>query len=618
MRRIEPLGSAHAFLDPATLPPSPATPLSDEQLHSLDRFVEPLSPDQLIWVGGYLAGLAAAHRASTPRSVAPDAERDESVLTVAYGSQSGNGARIAEQVRAHAAAKGFKVRVKSMDEYRLADLKSEKRLLVIVSTQGEGEPPDNGKAFHEFLHGRKVSKLDALRYSVLALGDSSYQHFCKTGRDFDARLQALGAQRIHPRADCDVDYDDTATQWIDGALNALANDPARTEVQLDRPVAAARGNVTPLYSRRNPFPATALANIELTGHGSGKEVRHLELSLDGSALNYEPGDSVGVLPTNDAATVTELLEALALDPGAGVDLGSESTTLEFALAHRCEITTLTRPVVERYAEASDSQALRALLAPERGDELWAYLRGRHLIDLVHQFPVRGLAAQELIGMLRKLPPRLYSIASSQKANPGELHATIAAVRYESHGRRRRGVASTFIAERVTEGDAVPIYIESNRNFKLPADPATSIIMVGPGTGVAPFRAFVQEREAIEARGRSWLFFGDQRFTTDFLYQREWQQSLKDGALTRMDVAFSRDRAHKVYVQHRMKEQARELYAWLQDGAYFYVCGDAEHMARDVHQALTDIVAEQGHLSMERAAEHVQELQRTRRYQRDVY
>jgi sulfite reductase (NADPH) flavoprotein alpha-component len=553
-----------------------------------------------------------------PAPVGDSAERDESVLTVAYGSQSGNGARIAAEVRTQAEARGLKVRVKSMDEYRASDLRAEKKLLIVVSTQGEGEPPDNGKEFHEFLHGRKAGRLNGLRYSVLALGDSSYQHFCKTGRDFDERLQSLGAERIHPRADCDVDYDDTAAQWINGALDALASDTARSEPQPERRVALAHAKVTPLYSKRNPFPATAVANINLSGHGSGKEVRHLELALEGSALNYEPGDSVAILPANDPVRVAELIDALGLDASTSVEAGNEATTLQFALAHQYEITTLTRPLVERYADLSDSQVLRAMLADESSDVLWSYLRGRHLIDLVAEFPLRGLDARDLVGMLRKLPPRLYSIASSLKANPGEIHATVAAVRYESHGRKRQGVASTFIAERIAEGDQVPIYIEANRNFKLPADSATPVIMVGPGTGVAPFRAFVQEREAIGASGRNWLFFGDQHFTTDFLYQREWQQHLKDGVLTRMDVAFSRDRSHKVYVQHRMKAQAQELYAWLEDGAHIYVCGDAERMARDVHQALIEIVAEQGRLSTERAAQYVQELQRSRRYQRDVY
>jgi sulfite reductase (NADPH) flavoprotein alpha-component len=617
MRRPDSAAFAQALPDPPALLSQPASLLSDEQLAALDRLIEPLAPDQLIWIGGYLAGLASAHRTGTPRLAPAHAERDEASITVVYGSQSGNSARVAADVKAHAEAKGLAVRVKSMDEYRPSDLRAEKKLLIVVSTQGEGEPPDTGKELHEFLHGRKAGKLEGLRYSVLALGDSSYEHFCKTGRDFDARREALGGERAHPRIDCDVDYDDAAAQWIEGALAALATAPAPAPLHAPaaRPV---RGNVTPLHSKKNPFLATALANIGLSGHGSAKEVRHLELSVEGSALSYEPGDSVGVLPANGSDVVGDLLDALELDPAQSVDLGGESVTLGFALAHKYEITTLTRPLVEKYAALADAQALRDLLTAENSSDLWQYLRGRQLIDLVTEHPLRGIGAAQLLSLLRKLPPRLYSIASSQKANPGELHVTVAAVRYESHGRSRHGVASTFLADRIAEGDAVPIYVETNRNFKLPADPATPIIMVGPGTGVAPFRAFVQEREAIGASGRSWLFFGDRHFTTDFLYQREWQQALKDGALTRMDVAFSRDREHKFYVQHRMQAQARDLYAWLQDGAHFYVCGDAERMARDVHQALIDIVAEQGEMPVERASEYVQDLQRSRRYQRDVY
>jgi sulfite reductase (NADPH) flavoprotein alpha-component len=590
--------------------------LSDEQLRALDEVIAPLAPDQVAWVAGYLTGLATARRAPVLR--AAPAETLEPELTILYGSQSGNGARIADRAKAQALARGFKVRVKAMDEYRASDLKTEKNVLVIVSTHGEGEPPDSAKELYEFLHGRKAARLDETRYSVLALGDASYEHFCKTGRDFDARLQALGAQPLYSRVECDVDYDDAAEAWIEAVLAALANDRPRSAISAPRGVVTAPAKVSPLYSRKNPFPATVVANIDLSGHGSGKEVRHLELSLEGSALGYEPGDALGILPTNDPAVAASLIEALDLDPFARVVVGNDETTLHDALARRLEITTLTRPLVEKYAVLADAQPLRALLAPDRADDLWGYARERQVVDLVREFPVRGLSSAQFVEILRKLPPRLYSIASSHKTTPDEVHATVAAVRYESQGRPRKGVASTFVAERVADGDTVPIYIEVNKNFKLPADPATPIIMVGPGTGVAPFRAFVQERQAIGARGKNWLFFGDRHFTTDFLYQREWQQFLKDGVLTRMDVAFSRDQAGKVYVQHRMKERARDLYAWLQEGAHFYVCGDAERMARDVHQALAEIVAEQGGLAPERAAEYLQDLQRNKRYQRDVY
>jgi sulfite reductase (NADPH) flavoprotein alpha-component len=342
------------------------------------------------------------------------------------------------------------------------------------------------------------------------------------------------------------------------------------------------------------------------------------LSLEGSGLNYEPGDSLGVIPTNDRASVDALLRALALEPDTMVDAGGEEATLEQALSRTYEITTLSRPVLEKYAELCDADALRTLLRDDRADELWSYMRGRQVLDIVEQFPVKGVSAAEFTGILRKLPPRLYSIASSHKANPDEVHLTVAAVRYESHGRKRKGVASCFLAERLAEGDSLPVYVEVNRNFKLPVHSGVPIIMVGPGTGVAPFRAFVQERQATGARGGNWLFFGDRHFTTDFLYQREWQQYLKDGILTRMDVAFSRDQPHRIHVQQRMREKARDLYAWLQDGAHFYVCGDGERMAHDVHEALVEIVADQGRLSRERAQEYVHQMQREKRYQRDVY
>jgi sulfite reductase (NADPH) flavoprotein alpha-component len=594
-----------------------ASLLSEEQLRALDAAVEPLSADQLAWAAGYLAGLTAASR--RPPSIRPvTGSAGEPELTILYGSQSGNGERVADLARNRALARGFKVRVKPMDTYRPADLKTEKNLLVVVSTHGEGEPPDSARELHEFLHGKRAARLEGIRYAVLALGDTSYEHFCKTGRDFDERLQALGAQSIHPRADCDVDYDEASDAWIDAVLATLATERQRASVPAARGAIAAPAKVSPLHSRKNPFHAPVLANLDLCGRGSDKEVRHVELSIEGSALNFEPGDALGVVPRNDPETVAELVNALDMDPAASVVVANEASTLQAALEQRFEITTLTRPLVEKYAELADAQPLRTLLASERSEDLWAYLRERHLIDLVQAFPVRGLGATDLLGILRKLPTRLYSIASSHKASPDEIHVTVAAVRYETLGRRRKGVASTLLAERVAEGDSLPIYIEANRNFKLPADPATPIIMIGPGTGVAPFRAFVQEREAIGARGRSWLFFGDRRFATDFLYQREWQQYLKDGVLTRMDVAFSREGAQKVYVQHRMKERAGDLFAWLQEGAHVYVCGDAEQMARDVHQVLSEIVVAQGGVSPERAAEYLQELQRTRRYQRDVY
>ncbi len=601
-----------------------STPLTEEQADQLNRLVQSLSPQQVTWVSGFLAGINWANQGmpqAQPVSAASAAEQPH--LTILYGSQTGNSEAIAKQAQAKAIERGFKATAKDMGDYKKTSLKNEQNLLVVVSTHGEGDPPDNAQELHEFLHSKKAPKLESLCFSVLALGDTSYEHFCKTGQDFDRRLEALGAQRLHARVDCDVDYEEAAEAWIKDALAAFAERlkgsiPAPASVVAAPQSAAAPAKVASLYTKKNPFPATVLENFSLNGRGSAKETRHVELSLEGSGLVFEPGDSLGVLPNNCPQLVAELIQTLDLKPDETVITHGGEMTLQNALTHAYEITTLTRPFIAKYADRCQSKALSALLAEENKSNLSEFIYGRDIVDLAQQFPIKDIGAGEFVSMLRKLPLRLYSLASSQKANPDEAHLTIAAVRYESYGRPRKGVASIHFAERLTEGDTIPVYVDSNKNFKLPADPNAPIIMVGPGTGVAPFRAFVEEREALGAAGKNWLFFGDQHFTTDFLYQIEWQRWLKEGVLTRMDVAFSRDTEKKVYVQHRMLEKSRDIYAWLQDGAYFYVCGDAERMAHDVHAALIKIVAKEGGLSAQKAAEYVKGLQKDKRYQRDVY
>jgi sulfite reductase (NADPH) flavoprotein alpha-component len=372
------------------------------------------------------------------------------------------------------------------------------------------------------------------------------------------------------------------------------------------------------FDSSHPRPALILDNFVLSGRGSDKETRHLELSLEGSGLEYEPGDSLGIVVENDPLVVNELIEALRLKPEEPVPDGTGDVPLATALARHYEITTVTPRFVERYAELADAALLRNLVRPERRSDLLAYLYGRHIIDLVEEFPAPGFDGKTFVAMLRKLQPRLYSLASSPAAYPGEAHLTIAIVRYESHGRIHKGVASAYLGERRSLDDTVLVYRERNDNFRLPSNGAAPIIMVGAGTGVAPFRAFLQEREAAGSTGRSWLFFGDRRFRTDFLYQIEWQRLVKDGKLTRMDVAFSRDQEHKIYVQHRLLERGKDVYAWLQDGATLYVCGDANRMAPDVHEALLAIVAREGRMSREQAEEYVRRLQQEKRYQRDVY
>jgi len=503
-----------------------------------------------------------------------------------------------------------------MGDVKKAQLKAAERLLVIVSTHGEGDPPDNALELHQLVGSTKAPPLKDTRFSVLALGDTSYDHFCQTGRDFDQRLETLGATRVHPRADCDLDYEEAAEAWMDGTLDALAAelDAAPSNVlRFDRPGTASPESP---WSKKNPFPATMVENLVLNGRGSEKETRHIELSLEDSGLQWEPGDSLAVLPQNDPRDVEDLIVALGLEGEDPVTAARGDVSLREALTRDYEITTLTRPFLERWAGHADSDDLRRLLAQDRRDELRAWMRGRQVIDVVQGWPV-ALGAQEFIGQLRKLPPRLYSIASSHAANPDEVHLTVASVRYRAHGRERAGVASTWLADRVGDETAVPVYIDPNRNFRLPADDVP-IIMIGPGTGVAPFRAFVEERETRGAPGSNWLIFGEQRFDSDFLYQREWLRWRETGVLDRIDVAFSRDQASKVYVQHRVRERGRDIYRWLDDGAHVYVCGDAERMAPDVHQALIDVIAREGSVSADDASAWLGQLQKEKRYQRDVY
>ncbi|WP_136065163.1 assimilatory sulfite reductase (NADPH) flavoprotein subunit [Modicisalibacter radicis] len=589
------------------------SPLTDEQAAEVNRLVARLSGDQRTWLSGYLAGLqAVSGEAGAPR----EAAAEQHTLTILYGSETGNAESVAQQAGEQALARGLPARVVDMADYKPRELRDERLLLLVTATHGEGDPPDPALDFYEFLHGRKAPKLGEARFAVLALGDSSYEHFCQTGRDLDARFAALGAQRLIERVDCDVDFDEAAEQWIHSALDAVG------EHVVEAPTAATSVVAEPAgisYDRRNPFQAEVLENQILNGRGSEKATHHIELSLDDSGIDYQPGDILCLMPRNREEVAAELLEALSLDPQQTVASHAGERPLAEALRDDYEITTLTPAFVEAYAELAEAEALHALLAEGKRGDLMAYLHGRHIIDVINEHPLsEGLDAETLLGMMRRLQPREYSIASSHLANPGEVHVTVAAVRYESHGRQRHGVASTFLAEQAEPGETVPVYLRRNKHFRLPEDPDTPIVMIGPGTGVAPFRAFLEEREVSGAGGANWLFFGNPHFRTDFLYQTEWQRWLKEGLLRRMDVAFSRDGPEKVYVQHRLRERGAELYRWLEEGAHLYVCGDAERMAPDVHAALIEVVAEHGGRSPEQAGEYLKQLQRDKRYQRDVY
>jgi sulfite reductase (NADPH) flavoprotein alpha-component len=613
----------------------PGSPFTDQQKPLVESLLASLDGGQAMWLSGFLAA-RSADPAATAASSQPSATAVPSAkepLTVLYGTESGNSETCAAEAVKLANAAGFKATMVDMGDYQPSRLAKETNMLVIVSTWGEGDPPERAVDFHHWVMSDKAPKLDQLRYSVCALGDRSYADFCLCGIQFDERFTALGAQRLAERVECDVDFEEPFQKWLKLAVDALADaagvgtstSAAAVAVSVEAPAAPAAAPATAAtavepYGKKRPFPAPIITKINLNGTGSAKETFHVEFSLEGSGMTYLPGDVVGIYPHNCPEVVDDLLQVTGFSGDETVeqkDAGASS--LREILTMRHDITSINPALMKKYAAFAANRQLDELLAPEQKAHLTEWIWGREVRDLIREFPPASqMELHAFVGMLRKMPPRLYSIASSMNAHPGEVHLTVGAVRYVAHGHTRKGVCSTFLADRVEEGDTVDLYTHANKHFFLPEDPDTPVIMVGPGTGIAPFRAFMEERDFAGAKGRNWLFFGDQHFNTDFLYQTEWQDYLKRGVLTRMDVAFSRDTDRKVYVQHRMKEKAADLYAWLQDGAWFYVCGDANRMAKDVHAALIEIYAEQGGLDHEAAEAKVKELQKEKRYQRDVY
>jgi sulfite reductase (NADPH) flavoprotein alpha-component len=555
--------------------------------------------------------------ASSAASVAsaPAAPAAATKLVVLYGTESGNAESLADRAGKEAKKRGFQPVVKNMSEISAGDLAKVSDLLVVVSTWGDGEPPESATTFYKELMGAELD-LKNTRFTVCALGDTSYDKFCQTGKDVDARLETLGAKRVSPRQDCDVDYEENYSAWLDAALKAFAPQTTAPAAVVGVPAAAAS---TVEYGKKNPFPSEVVEHVILNGEGSAKETLHVGLSLDGSGLVYEPGDALAVLPVNAPDVVEAVLKAAKLTGTESVEVkGEGSKLLADALREDFDITAVSRAVLTKLQAATGSPELAALLAEDAKEQLKAWNYGREIVDAIETFAPNGLSAAQLTGVLRKLPPRLYSIASSPLAHPGEVHLTVAAVRYDSHGRQRKGVCSTYLADLVKEGSKTRVFVQPNKHFRLPASGETPVIMVGPGTGVAPFRAFVEHRSALGHPGKNWLFFGDQRYTYDFLYQLEWQDHLKSGVLSKLDVAFSRDQPEKIYVQQKMLEHAKELYAWLEEGAHFYVCGDASRMAHDVHETLLSIIEKQGNKSREAAEAYVEDLKKSHRYQRDVY
>lgn len=587
----------------SSVPQHAATiPLDAERRVQLDAATAGLDPQQLLWSSGYLAGLAAA--AGAPAASAVPAAETWHLL---YATETGNSRRVAEGLAERARDAGIAVELSDLRDLRPKSLTRMAYALFVVATHGIGEAPEGSESFFEFWFGERAPRLPDLSYSVLALGDSSYADFCAVGQALDARLQALGATPLAPRVDCDVDYEEPAAAWTRSVLEraaALAPDasPARPATRLHA-VPAAR------VSRERPYAARVLADQRITGADSSKSVHHIELDIEGAGLAYLPGDAVGVQPVNPLPLVDALIDAAGLDGDAVVDVGGTELPLAEALTARREVTVLSRPLLE--CVAAGHPALRELLDDRQA--LQGYLRSRQLIDVVSDYPF-DWTAQRFVDALRGLTPRLYSVASSPDVNPGEVHLTVDVVRYRAFGRDHWGAASNFL---VSGRDSVPIYVETNEHFRLPDDGDRPIIMIGAGTGVAPYRAFVEHRREHGQRGDNWLIFGDRNFASDFLYQLEWLRYRRDGTLKRLDVAFSRDQADKVYVQHRLLERATEVRRWLDRGANVYVCGDAERMAVDVHDALRTVLMGGGQTATQ-AEEQLAELKNDGRYLRDVY
>ncbi|EPR3550050.1 NADPH-dependent assimilatory sulfite reductase flavoprotein subunit [Raoultella ornithinolytica] len=594
-------------------PPSNLLPLNPEQLARLQAATTDFTPTQLAWVSGYFWGVLNQHSGAATAVPAQAAEMPG--ITLISASQTGNARRVAEALRDDLIAAQLNVKLVNAGDYKFKQIASEKLLVIVTSTQGEGESPEEAVALHKFLFSKKAPKLEGTAFAVFGLGDTSYEFFCQSGKDFDSRLAELGAERLLDRVDADVEYQPAAAEWRARVVEVLkSRAPVAAPAQ-----GATSGAVNDIhsspYTKEAPLTATLVVNQKITGRDSEKDVRHIEIDLADSGLRYQPGDALGVWYQNDPALVKELVELLWLKGDEPVTVDGKTLPLAEALEWHFELTVNTANIVENYATLTRSETLLPLVGDKA--QLQHYAATTPIVDMVRFSPAQ-LDADALIGLLRPLTPRLYSIASSQAEVESEVHITVGAVRYDIEGRARAGGASSFLADRVEEDGEVRVFIEHNDNFRLPANPQTPVIMIGPGTGIAPFRAFMQQRAADGAEGKNWLFFGNPHFTEDFLYQVEWQRYVKEGVLSRIDLAWSRDQQQKVYVQDKLREQGAELWRWINDGAHIYVCGDANRMAKDVEQTLLEVIAEFGAMDAEAADEFLSELRVERRYQRDVY
>ena len=583
----------------ATIPKT--APFAEDEIDLLNRVVGPANALQRAWLAGFLAGVESVSGQVQPEPAAP--ARPAEPINIVYASESGNCEKLANDLAKAARKNGLKPTLIDMADLELADLTKAKRLVFIAATWGEGDPPARAVRAYGELMGEGAPRLDGVEFGVLALGDTAYVEFCAIGKKIDERLAALGGKRVVDRVDCDLDFAAPASKWLGDALKVLTPPDANRGQGNGRVIAVDFGK--PAASPNTDIvEAEVSEHVNLNSSRSNKETVHLALTFEGAMPAYEPGDSLDLYAENDPAYVDELLKLAGL---------SDDEKLRAELIKSRDVTTLSLKAVETYAAQTGHQYVKALIAEGQAKE---WIAGRQLIDLIAMFPI-ALTADHLRAVTRPLAPRAYSIASSRREVGDEAHLLISAVRYETNGRARKGVASNYAAERLKRGSRVRVKLKPNKHFALPAQDK-DIIMVGPGTGVAPFRAFVQERRAVAAEGRNWLFFGDRQYTHDFLYQLDWQDALKDGALTRMDVAFSRDTPEKIYVQDKMWERRQDLIEWLDGGANFYVCGDAKNMAKDVRATLVRAYAEVKALSPEAAEQAVASLERDKRYLQDTY
>ena len=585
--------------------------INQEQLAQLNQLIQNLSTDQLVWVNGYISGIINGKDDTLALPELPASKSAESI-TILYGTHTGHSKEIGLDLYDRVLALGFNAKLQGVDDYKKNDLKKEKYVFLIISTHGEGDAPIQAEDFYEYVHGTRAPKLSDTKYAVLALGDKTYKKYCQTGIDFDQQFTKLGAQAIIPVQTSDVAYEEVAEKWIETILSELKNiAPVVTSGSQNKPTAAPKKK----FNRSNPYYAEVLEKVRITTTDSEKEIYHVEISLEDSGIEYQAGDSIGILPNNPIDLVDLLITKFEEDPERIVTVGDKELSLFRALQNKLEITVLNQEVLAKYNTIVQNKDLEALLNNE--DKLEEYLYGADAFDLLEDYPGQ-ITSDQFISILRILYARLYSISSGPSANPEEVHITIASVRYQQKKRDRNGACSSYVSDEINAGDHIPIYIDKNEAFRLPDDENKPLIMVGAGTGVAPYRSFLQEREQNSAKGKNWLFFGNQRFKKDFLYQVEWQKFLKKGTLQKLDVAFSRDQKEKEYVQDRLKENGNEVYQWLENGAHFYICGDKKYMAKDVQNTLLEIIQIEGGITPDKAEEYLKNLKREKRLLLDVY